>query len=327
MATTDNLIFDVSGLLYRTYYGAVATSSRPKHLLMLDDEDEDHMSKSEEIAGYALHTAMSSMQKYFNLFKPSRVIACFDRPGNWRAAYTASDLSVSRVPYKGHRRQNQTEQQKIDHKNFMLHVQEFEQVLHEQTGIVVLAGKGLEADDCIAGFVQTHADQQNVIVTGDSDMFQLITENTKVWSLGADQWAECPDPKYYLFEKIFRGDRSSDNIPSAYPRLRADKIKKAYVDTYTLNNLLNEPYVTDYGVTVLVSDMWHENQLLIDLTKQPELIRDRMHKLCTDQLQKSKRFDYWGFMRFCKTRKLNKIMENMLSFRPLLIGGYEHVRS
>lgn len=310
-------------MLYRTFHSLQKQpgTSAPRRGI-LDDPDEEFL----DPASLALHSALMSMNKSFKQFKPSRVIACFDRPNNWRKLYTGSDLSVTGVPYKGNRRQEMTPTQQEQYYKLLDHMKEFEDLLQEQTGIVTVAGKGLEADDCIAGWVQNNPSRRKVIMTLDSDISQLIDETTSVCNFKTGELVVCDDPKYLLFEKTFRGD-SSDNIPSAVPRIRETKIRKAYEDPYTLTNILQGDHVTRSGKIVPVSAVIEENQLLMDLTKQPPEIRALIDQAIDKAVNKTKRFDYWGFAKFCKERKLTKIQDSLPTFRPLLVGGYGNGRN
>lgn len=317
-AAVDDLIFDVSGMLYRTFHALQKQPgvSSPRRGILEEDDDEFL-----DPASLALHSALMSMNKSFKQFKPKRVIACFDRPNNWRKLYTASDLSVTGVPYKGTRRQDMTPAQQEQYYKLLDHMKEFEDLLQEQTGIITVAGNGLEADDCIAGWVQSNPSKMKVVMTLDSDISQLINETTSVCNFKTGEIVVCEDPKYFLFEKTFRGDKS-DNVPSAVPRIRETKIRKAYEDPYTLANILQEDHVTRSGAIVPVSAVLEENQLLMDLSKQPPEIRALIARAIENAVNKTKRFDYWGFARFCKERKLTKIHESLPTFRPLLLGGY-----
>jgi len=199
----DNLIFDVSGMLYRTYHALKASGGKggPRRSA-LDSDDEDDTTPA--LAGMALHSALMSMNKSYKQFQPKRVVACFDTPGNWRKLYMASDLAISRLQYKGKRRQNQTPAQAADFEIFINHINEFQDLLTEMTGIVVLSAPLLEADDCIAGWTQLYPDEVNVVLTGDSDMHQLITDTTHICDYKTAELVKIDDPAYYVFEKCFR---------------------------------------------------------------------------------------------------------------------------
>lgn len=327
MNDVDNLVFDVSGLLYRTYYSSLKQPQYNSANLLAEDED-DEISQAEKFSSFALHTAITSMNKFFKMYKPRRVIACFDRPNNWRKQYMASELSISKRPYKGNRRQSQTEAQKKNYMLLLQHMVEFEKLLEQETGIRTLAADSLEADDCIAGWVQRFPTERSVIVSGDSDMRQLINDNVKLCDLTTGELVDCPDPNYYVFEKIFRGD-SSDNIASIYPRIRATKIQKAYEDAFTKVNIFAEPYINPLlpdGVEYTVGEAFDENKLLIDLTNQPPLIKQLINSTIDDELTITKRFDFWKLSAFCRKKKLTNITENLQTLRPLFVGGYANVK-
>ncbi len=321
MTQVDNLIFDVSGMLYRTYYSA---KNQPAKRAGLFEEDEEPFN----LANFAMHTALNSMNATFKKIKPSRVFACFDRPNNWRKQYMSSDVAISVLEYKGNRRQNMSEAQQADYFAFVQHMGEFEQMLRAQTGIYTVAAEGLEADDCIAGCVQMLADEQNVIASNDTDMYQLITENTRVYGFTAGDIVTCKDPKFFLFEKIFRGDKS-DNIVNIYPGIRTTKLQAAFDDPYALANIFAEAYIPPSDPTntqFTIQDLFHENELLIDLSKQPPYIRRLIDKTINEQLTETKRFNFWKFCEFCKKHTLTDVLNNVQQYRPLLLGGYKYVR-
>ena len=54
------MILDISNLLYRTYYA---------------NKNEDELT----IAGLAQHQALLTLNKYFNLYSPDKIVMAFDR--------------------------------------------------------------------------------------------------------------------------------------------------------------------------------------------------------------------------------------------------------
>lgn len=328
----DNLIFDVSGMLYRTYHALQATQGRSHVRKQILDEDDDS-DEMPDIGGMALHSALQSMNKSYKQFQPKRVVACFDTPGNWRKKYMESGLAISRLKYKGQRRKDFTPAQFAAYHKFLDHINEFQEILSTMTGIIVLSAPLLEADDCIAGWVQQYPDEVNVILTGDSDMHQLITETTHVCDYKTAELVVMDDPQFYLFEKCFRGDMQSDNVASAYPGIRATRLAKAYTNKIELVNILEEQWhnpaaypLPEEGEeeprVIKVKEILEENQMLIDLTKQPPAIRKLMEKVVTTNRDAIKKFDFWKFSAFCTRTKLKKISQDLQTFRPLLIGGH-----
>ena len=224
------LIFDISNMLYRTFF-----ANKKKHSV-------------EESAGLAQHSALITLNKYFRNFKPHKVVMAFDR-SSWRKAYTANELCISGKPYKGNRRQNMTPAEKEMLVRFMNHLNEFEMMMTKQTSVVCLAGDGLEADDLVAGVVKMFPDDEVIIVSADKDFIQLLRgENVKLIdpASGKDRRLLLNeeyhgDVDYFMFEKCIRGD-IGDNVQSAFPGVRKTRIKKAYTDAFEQVNLMNETW-------------------------------------------------------------------------------------
>ena len=297
----DNLIFDVTNLLYRTFYA-------------YKSEDD------QTLAGLAHHAALTTCFKYYKKYKPKQIIMAFDRP-NWRKQYTQSDKCVSGMIYKGNRRLNQTQAEKKKFENFLEHIAEFEHLMEEQTSVVVLATELLEADDLIALYTQINPTKNNVIISSDKDLLQLITPQTILVSpidgkqKTLKEWDN--DPKYFIFEKCFRGDRS-DNVCSAYPGIRKTKIKAAYTDEFLFTNIMNESWTHANGKTFVVKDLFEENQLLMDLTKQPQDIQKAGIKTILHQTQSTTTFNYFNILQFCGKYGLKRVSERIEDFIPML---------
>jgi hypothetical protein len=251
-----------------------------------------------------------------------------------------SSAALSQLPYKGQRRQNQTPTQAKEFADLIDHMVQFEEMLRKETGIITLAADKLEADDCIAGFVQMFPNEINIIMTNDSDMTQLTTTTTSICNFTSGKIIECDDPKYFLFEKAMRGDKA-DNILNILPGIRATRLKKAYSDAYEMANLMSESVVHLGGSAtrelllegaeptdelppkVIVSQLLEENMLLMDLTRQPEFIRDLIHTTINEDLNRTRTYNFWKISAFCTKHKLNRIVEDLKNFRPLFAGGYK----
>jgi len=301
------LLFDASNILYRTFYAHT-------------NEDDD------VVAGYAAHAAIITLNKYFKLFKPCKVIMCFDRK-SWRKGYTASDECISQKPYKGNRRKNMTESQKIRYQSFLEHLGEFEELVKEYTSIIVMAGDGLEADDLIAGTIQTmtvkEPDSEFVIISADKDLIQLLKhDNVRLIdpATGNDRTLEDwnDDAKYFMFEKCIRGD-SGDNVQSAYPRVRSTKIKKAYTDKFERTNIMMHEWTSPVdGRTFKVQDLFKENILLMDLEEQPNDIQLHIIRTVLDSMANPGEFSYFKFLGFLGKYKMKNIADRVESYVPML---------
>jgi hypothetical protein len=302
-SSCDYLILDISNLLYRSFYV---------------DKGEDAVT----INGMATHVALTSLNSFYREYRPKkRIIMAFDRH-SWRKDYTASPECVSKKPYKGHRRQNLTPAEAAKYESFQQHLREFENLMNSHTTVITLAQDKLEADDLIAVFCQMHLEDSIIVITSDSDMAQLFKYNNvqvispanrKLQSL--DKYNN--DPHYYLFNKCMRGDRT-DNVQSAYPRLRSTRIEEAYADSFKLANLLKETWTDQNKVTYVVEDIFKENQLLIDLEKQPEYVRKLMEDTISEAVQKESSFSLFYMLKYLKKYELAKITETIDQFVPML---------
>lgn len=299
----DYLIFDITNLLYRTFF--VHKNETDATLL----------------AGLAHHSALMTIRKYFNQFRPSKkIIMCFDR-SSWRKQYTNSEKAISNKPYKGNRRINLTKSQQQKYKQFINHLREFEKLIDQHTTIISLAGDRLEADDIISQLTKTLSDQHLYIISSDKDLLQLISSNIKIINPATNKQMTLSDwdnnNKLFVFEKCIRGD-ISDNIQSAFPRCRKNKIHQAFGDDYHYTNLMKTTWTDQNNNTFTVEDLYKENMLLIDLDKQPQEIKQQMKRVVDSQLNKSHTFDYFKILKFLGEYQLNQVSKNINNFVPML---------
>lgn len=298
------LCFDISNLLYRTFF------------VQRDEDDET-------LAGMATHSALLTLNKYFKLYKPDKVVMAYDRR-SWRKDYTASDKCVSKKPYKGNRRQDMTPAQQLKYQRFIEHLREFEALIAEHTTIISLVEDDLEADDLIAGFCQKFRDPSNevIVISTDTDLLQLLRyESVRIISPvdGKDQMLAEFDgnPELYVFTKCLRGD-PTDNVQSAYPRVHMTKIRKAFEDPYERTQMMQKTWTNQDKVEFKVQTLFEENQILIDLEKQPEDIRELITAAVAAAVAKQRKFSLFHIMRFIGKYKLVKIKESIDNFIPLL---------
>jgi 5'-3' exonuclease len=296
----------MSNLLYRTFF------AHPQETDMT-------------IAGLASHSALVTLNKYFREHKPDKMVAAFDR-SSWRKEYTASEECVSKKPYKGNRRQTMTPQQKLKYEQFCAHLNEFEQLLTENTTMITLAQARLEADDVIAGFVQVATlkpENEIIIVSGDQDFMQLLRyDNVKLLDPATGKYRTLEeeydnDADFFMFNKCIRGDKG-DNVSTALPRIRSTRIKKAYTDKFEHANLMNETWKGPDGTSYVVKQLFKENQLLMDLTMQPDDIQKLIVKTVVDAMKENKKFSYFHFMRFLGKYELKKVAEQADNFVQML---------
>lgn len=299
------LVLDVTNILYRTFFA---------------HKTEDDIT----VAGLAAHTALVTINKYFKHLKPHKVIMCFDR-SSWRKQYTSSEHCVSGKPYKGNRRQKMTPKEKAKYELFLSHLNDFEEMIRDHTAIITLAGEGLEADDLVAGTIQVLAvmddDAEFIIVSGDKDMIQLLKHENVILIDPATgkqrtlkEWNG--DANYFMFEKCLRGDLG-DNVQAAFPRVRKQRIIKAYNDPYEHANLMMETWSAPDGKQFLVKELFNENKMLMDLECQPDEIQERIIRTVMSGMENPGNFSYFHFMKFLGKYELKKVAEQAEQFVPL----------
>ena len=141
------------------------------------------------------------------------------------------------------------------------------------------------------------------------------------------------DPQFLLFEKCMRGD-STDNVFSAYPGVRTKGSKnkvgliEAYADRtkqgYLWNNLMLQRWVDPEGVEHRVRDDYERNRVLIDLTMQPEDIRNKVDETIHNDVRTiATQSVGLHFMKFCAKYELTKISEQSDSYSKWLNSPYK----
>ena len=121
--------------------------------------------------GMAFHITLNSIRKAWQQFEGSHVIFCLEGR-SWRKDYY--------TPYKAQRaaqRAAHTEKEQDEEKIFWEAFDTFKDFIAEKTNCTVLQNPQLEADDLIAGWIQTHPDDKHVIISTDTDFVQLIAPN------------------------------------------------------------------------------------------------------------------------------------------------------
>ncbi len=299
--SNKRLIFDTANILFRVH----AAQNYKK-------------SSDEDSAGLAMHITLNTLKSFYKKFNPDQLAVVFEGRNNWRKEYTQSEECVSKRPYKGNRVKDDS---MIP---FFELIKAFEELAREHTSLVCLSNPLLEGDDLIAGYVQRFAntDDEIIILSGDKDFTQLL-KHKNVTLINPDKGAkrECEDPEFFMFEKCFRGD-SGDNVMSAYPRVRLDRLKKAFSDEYELTKIMNETWKfvdpeTQVETTYSVQDLFLENNLLMNLEAQPDHIRKAIDETLDHELVNHGKFSHFHFMKFLGKYQLQSIAEQATSFADM----------
>jgi len=301
-----------------------------------------------EKIGMALHLTLSSVNQVVRKYGIDHVVFCLEGR-SWR-----KDVYPQ---YKAHRKvaeQALTESEAEENKMFWETYEVFTTFLREKTNCSVLRHERAEADDLIARFVHLHPNDEHYIISSDTDYVQLISENVKQYNGVANQLITLEgyfddkgkpvkdkktkepkllgDPQFHLFEKIMRGD-AGDNVFSAYPgvRTKGSKNKVGLIEAYSdrhkqgfnWNNMMLQRWADPDGNEFRVKDLYERNKLLIDLTAQPDEIKDLVDIAITKGVR-IKTTPQVGvhFMKFCGKYELQKISDQADSYSKWLNNPY-----
>ncbi len=290
--------------------------------------------------GMAFHITFNSIKKAWQDFEGKHVVFCLEGR-SWRKDFYK--------PYKANRQETRaamTQKEQDEDKLFWEAFDEFKKFITEKTNCTVLQHPQLEADDLIAGFIQSHPNEKHVIISTDSDFHQLLAPNVKQFNGVSEEThttegifdkkgklvidkktgepKKIPEPEWILFEKCMRGD-TSDNVFSAYPGVRTKGSKnkvgltEAYADRkakgFNWNNLMLQRWVDHNGVEHRVLDDYNRNVTLVDLSAQPSDIR----KIITETVDTGavpKDVTQVGIrmLKFCNAWDMKKIADNIQSY-------------
>jgi 5'-3' exonuclease len=303
----------------------------------------------EDKVGMSIHTVLGSVRKAWKDFQGDHVIF-FLEGRSWRKDFYA--------PYKRQRTEaraahspKEAEEERVFWETF----DQFKDFIINKTNCTVLHHLQLEADDLIAGWIQSHPNDNHVIISTDGDFAQLIAPNVKQYNgvmqvttthegyfdekgkpvkdKKTNEPKGAPDPEWLLFEKCMRGD-TSDNIFSAYPGVREKGTKnkvglrEAFADRaskgYSWNNMMLQRWVDHEGVEHRVLDDYNRNVKLCDLTAQPDDIKELIKETIKIATTAEKNIPQVGIrlLKFCAEFDLQKVSEQVTSYVEPLNARY-----
>jgi 5'-3' exonuclease len=301
-----------------------------------------------EKVGMALHLSLASVNQIARKFGVDHVVFALEGR-SWRKDYYE--------PYKKNRivdAQTQTDAEREENEMFWDTYEKFTTFLKEKTNVSVIRQPEAEADDIIARFIHLHPDDEHFIISSDTDYVQLIAPNVKQYNgvanqlitlegyfddkgkLIVDKKTKEPkllgDPQWHLFMKCMRGD-SSDNVFSAYPGVREKGTKnkvgltEAYADRtkqgFNWNNVMLQKWMDHNEVEHRVKDDYERNRTLIDLTAQPQDIKDKVDEAIITSVRTTTISQVgMHFMKFCGKYELTKISEQAEAYAKWLNAPY-----
>ena len=299
--------------------------------------------------GLCYHIMFNSIKKAWNDFSGTHVVFCLEGRSWRRSIYE---------PYKKNRdasREALTPKEQEEDEMFWEAFQELLEYLDTKTNCSVIQENNSEADDLIARWVYNHPGATHVIVSSDSDFYQLLNDNVTMYNGIANQHItingifddngkpvidkktnkqkRIPKPDYVLFEKCVRGD-TSDNVFSAYPgaRKKGSKNKVGILEAYedrenqgfSWNNFMLQKWTDHNEVEHIVRDDYERNKILIDLTLQPDEIKEACDAKIIEAVQKDK-VPQVGlyYMKFCGVHDLQRMSDQAQDYAEFLNKDYK----
>ena len=297
----------------------------------------------DEKIGLAFHIMFNSVKKANNMFNGDHVVFCLEGR-SWR-----KDVYE---PYKKNRKvvlDKRSPREQEEDQYWWEAYDDFLDFLQEQTNSSAIRSSVAEADDVIALWIEAHKDSKNIIVSTDSDFYQLISPTVSLYNGMTNQVVTAngfydekdnpvidkktnqpkgaPDPEWLLFEKCIRGD-SSDNVFTAFPKVRKTKIKEAFDDRhnqgFVWNNFMLSKWTDHNGNDMVVKDCYERNKQLVDLSQQPDEVRTNILTEIV-RAQNSKSIEQVGvrFMKFCNKYSLEKLAQNPTEHAQYLNKAYK----
>ena len=130
----------------------------------------------DEKIGMAIHLTLASTNQIVRKFGIDHVVFCLEGR-SWRKDYY--------TPYKKNRvvdTMSQTEAEVEENTMFWQTYEAFTSYLKDRTNCSVLRDPKAEADDLIARWIHLHPEDQNFIISSDTDYVQLISPKVKQYN-------------------------------------------------------------------------------------------------------------------------------------------------
>lgn len=234
--------------------------------------------------GMALHLILNSMKKEYNKWNGTHTVF-FLEGRSWRKDVYPEYKAQRKLAFA-----QQTQKEQEDHSILVEAFDDFVDYIDKKTNITVLQNPRAEADDMIAMWIEAHPNDQHILISSDSDFFQLLRHaNVTIYdpvkdilikqdgifnddgkrlafevNTNAKIKVGKPDPNfvcdpdwfnYALFLKCVRGD-ATDNIFSAYPGVR----EKGTKSTVGIREAYNDREGKGYSWNNFMLQKWLDHE-------------------------------------------------------------------
>ena len=259
------------------------------------------------------HLVLNNLRYYRSRFteKYGELVICCDSKHYWRRDYFPN--------YKANRKKDRASSG-YDWDFIFTTLNGVRDEIKEHFPYKVLEVYGAEADDIIATLVKhDQGDPDTIIISSDKDFIQLHGFHVKQYSPVSKKFVNGTVPHEYLREHIIKGDRS-DGVPNVLSpddtfteSKRQKPIRKTMLITLTEAMEKWEPkdlfQLAKCNRDTWVRN-WQRNETLIDLSKIPDDIRDKILREFKDAQtgDRSMLFNYFV------EKKLNNLIQSIGDF-------------
>lgn len=134
-------------------------------------------------SGMILHILFRSLRKLHREFSCDHFVLCLEGGTSWRSEVYPG--------YKGRRRAERaellmSEKEREEDEILFAALKDFCDFAAEKTSMTVLQSPRVEGDDFVARWTQLHPEDNHIILSGDSDFIQLISDRVSIYN-GIDE--------------------------------------------------------------------------------------------------------------------------------------------
>lgn len=282
----DNIIIDGNNLLYRIFW----TSN-----FKIDESDSPGQ----------IFLFLRALKSYVDKFQAKNVYCTWDKKLDWPS--TNFRKEAAGVEYKAGRDDDKFK----DVFEFLENIIEIIALL----GVKNIYPKRMEADDVMAWLART-LPGQNVVVTTDKDLLQLVNNKITVYNpikkkevtLSNFQEYTGVQKEYYMSYRVVTGDKS-DNI-QGFPRFGLKRFLKLEHKIVTMNGQENVALIEGNSITEEQFEIYKRNWGLMNLEvgynyydDEVPAYKQQLEDLTlhtsnfTKFIEKAKEYDLWSVVR------------------------------
>lgn len=281
-------------------YNAIAISNVVTQKLEIEENLLRHM----------ILNSMRSIRKRFS-GKYGELVICCDGQRNWR---------FEAFPQYKHKRKEGRKESSIDWNEVFRITNMVRDELRDNFQYKVLWVNECEADDII-GYLSYRTQEfgqheEVMIISADKDFGQLQKfSNIHQYSPMQSKFIQIDNPRLQLMELILKGD-ASDGVPNV---LSEDNVFVEGIRQTPLSKKKMEEIITDYEEgELLYAASWYRNfqrnQLLIDLSKTPENVKQKIEEAYINEGDKSaNKSKVLGYLMDKKCNMLLREIEDFIS--------------